>query len=121
LGRLVELSPFYVFAYSAMLLVFLDKDRRAEYMFMLFSAACILVFYIFWRNFQCRYITAVIVPLVVLSARAQVYAFDKIRSMPIGNKRLAALAGFIFIMAYFTVRTLYIDFAIAVPNGTCYF
>ena len=121
LGRIIELSPFYVFAYLGLLSTLIDRGRSKGYAFLYVAAFVILGFYILWGNFQCRYITAVTVPLMLLSARTQVVVFERAGAL---RNRLAgnAVRGLLIILViYAAAKTLMIDIVMAMPNNACYF
>ena len=121
LGRLTELSPFYIFAFAAVLFPIFDKKNLKEYSFLLIAAAFALVPYILWQNFQSRYIAVAIVPLIVLSSRVQVCLADRVGSLQKGYPRYAATGILIAIILYAVMRTLYIDIILGTPDAVCYF
>ena len=121
LGRLTELSPFYLFSFAAILFPIFDKKRLKEYSFLLIATAFALVPYILWQNFQSRYIAVAIVPLIVLSSRVQVCLADRIGSIQRGYPRHAATGILIAIVLYAVMRTLYIDIVLGTPDAVCYF
>jgi 4-amino-4-deoxy-L-arabinose transferase-like glycosyltransferase len=121
LGRLTELSPFYIFAFAAILFPIFDKKNLKEYLFLLTTAAFALVPYILWQNFQSRYIAVAIVPLIVLSSRVQVSLAARVGSLSKGYARYAATGIFMAVVLYAVMRTLYIDIILATPDAVCYF
>lgn len=121
LGRLIELSPFYIFSFAGLIFMAAEKELRKQYVFLVLSIAAILSLYILWRNFQCRYITASIVPLIVLGSRAldRCYVFaGKLKPEGLKVACVAILAVFVL---YAVIKTVNIDIALAVPNNVCYF
>jgi 4-amino-4-deoxy-L-arabinose transferase-like glycosyltransferase len=121
LGKMVELSPFYMFSYLALFLFFFDKERMREYFFLFLGSFMILAFYILWKNYQCRYITALTVPFMVLAARVQVFIFNKTSEIGSIKTRLIAQVLCFLAVFYMAAKTLLIDVIYALPNNVCYF
>ncbi|MBN1795027.1 MAG: glycosyltransferase family 39 protein [Candidatus Omnitrophica bacterium] len=119
--RLIELSPFYLFAFLSIALLNVDADHWKEYAFLFLSTGIILVFYIWWRNYQSRYILALAVPMMVLAAQFLSVVAARIQAIPSRGLRCAAFSCYGFIVLYAAAKTLYIDLVFAVPNTMCYF
>jgi 4-amino-4-deoxy-L-arabinose transferase-like glycosyltransferase len=119
--KLMELSPLYIFTYISLAVFLFDEQKQKKYLFLYVFSAVLLVFWIGWAGYQCRYITALTVPLIVLSARAQWYIFQRLRAMPSKNMSLAAQGVFLMCIAYLMIKTLRVDLMLAVPNTACYF
>jgi 4-amino-4-deoxy-L-arabinose transferase-like glycosyltransferase len=120
LGRLVELSPFYLLSFLGFLLFAADKEKRKEYVFLYVASFLILGLYILWGNYQCRYITAVTVPLIALSARTQVFLYEKAKAANPAVKYTVLVILAVFVL-FAASRTLNMDQILAVPNNVCYF
>lgn len=121
LGRIVELSPFYIFSYIGLFLLIFDKERTREYLFLLLGSAIVLTFYILWGNFQCRYLVAATVPLIILSVRVQLYILESINKIQAKKIKNALVIILNLVLLYAVAKTLYIDLVFAVPNNICYF
>jgi 4-amino-4-deoxy-L-arabinose transferase-like glycosyltransferase len=121
LGRLVELSPFYIFSYLALFLFVADKDNFKKHFFLFLGASVVLFFYMLWRNYQCRYITASIVPLIVLSAKAQFFILDSINKIGSTRMKLAVKIIAFLVVFYMAAKTVLVDVELALPNSICYF
>jgi len=121
LGRLVELSPFYIFSILGLALFVVDRQRLKEYFFLILASAILLAFYILWKNFQCRYITAVAVPLIVLSSKTQIYLLNRLNSSDLKLAKSGAMIFIILMIVYAAIKTLHVDLILAVPNNICYF
>lgn len=121
LAQLIELSPFYILALLAFPLAFWDERDKKGYVYILITAFLLLLFYMLWTNYQSRYITAVTVPLVILSAKSQMYLWNKANK--VDNKAVKySLCGLMILCAvYFALKTLRVDVVLAVPNSVCYF
>ena len=121
LGRLAELSPFYIFSFGGLLLLIFDRRHSREYSFLFLVSAVILAFYILWGNYQCRYVSAAVVPLMVLSSKTQLFIADAFGRFRSKQMRYVAYACALLIVAYAALKTLRIDIILAVPNNICYF
>ncbi|MBU0571270.1 MAG: glycosyltransferase family 39 protein [Candidatus Omnitrophica bacterium] len=121
MGRLTELSPFYVFSFAAVLFPIFDKKRLKEYSFLLIAAMLTFVPYILWQNYQSRYIASAIVPLVVLSSRVQISLAERAGCIRKEYPRYAATGVLVMIVLYAVMRTLYIDIVLVAPDVACYF
>jgi 4-amino-4-deoxy-L-arabinose transferase-like glycosyltransferase len=121
IGRLAELSPFYIFSVLGVVLLALDRERAGAYRLLYVYAGLILLFYIAWGNYQSRYITAVTVPLMVLSARFQLYVYDGGGKMAPERYRGIVKGLMVLVAVYFLLKTLRVDLFLAVPNRACYF
>ena len=120
-GRLIELSPFYIFTFLGLALFYADRKLSREYFFLFLSAFAVLGFYMLWGNYQSRYITAAVVPMIILSARTQVFMMDALARMPGATSKYIFRAFMVFIVAYAVAKTLLVDYILAVPNTACYF
>ncbi|MFC1576774.1 ArnT family glycosyltransferase [Candidatus Omnitrophota bacterium] len=122
LGRMLEFSPFYLFSFLGLLLFVVDKDRTKKYAFLVLSVSVILAFYIWWRNYQSRYVLVITAPLMILSAMAQVNIWRRIKMLP--QKRFISLGAallFAGVVIFFLAKTIRVDMQLAVPNAVCYF
>ncbi len=121
LGRLIELSPFYIFSFAGPIFMAAEKDLRKQYIFLTISIAVILGFYILWRIFECRYIAAVIVPLMVLGARAIDRSYVFAGRLKIKKWKTAVRLALAVFVLYAVLKTVNIGLALAVPNNICFF
>jgi 4-amino-4-deoxy-L-arabinose transferase-like glycosyltransferase len=121
LGRLIELSPIYVFSFAGIFIQAVDEKHRKEYLYLLFVSVFIFAFYILWGNYQCRYITSVVTPLIVMSAAVQIYLFEKINKIESRVFRDVVYACAIMLVGYLIIQTVRIDITLAMPNATCYY
>jgi hypothetical protein len=97
LGRILELSPMYFFSYVSLIVMAYDGENQKKYTATFVYIAIILVFWMIWGNFQCRYITAAVVPLMVLSARTQLFLFEAIKKISPAKRKYAVMLLFILI------------------------
>jgi len=121
LGRMIELSPFYLFSVIGLFLLAAEKVRGREYALLYASSAFTLLFYIWWRNYQSRYVLAPAVIFTFLSAAAQLFLWRKTMAMPRGIFRSGAQIALFALSALFLFKTLRVDILLAVPNNICYF
>ncbi|MFH1996322.1 MAG: glycosyltransferase family 39 protein [Candidatus Omnitrophota bacterium] len=121
LGRLIELSPLYVVSLVGLVMIVLHHDRSREYIFLFMSVLIILAFYVWWRNYQSRYILALITPLMVISSATQVALFRMASARTTGYMRIFTQSALALIAVFFLIKTFKIDMVLAVPNAVCYF
>ncbi|MFC1668683.1 glycosyltransferase family 39 protein [Chlamydiota bacterium] len=116
--RLTVLSPLYLLAYGGLLLYgFRDK----KIVFIAINTIIIMLFFIKWRNFQCRYILPA-VPLLHVMCATFIYKLHNILiTIKYRNKKVFLRSVFCLILLLFLVKTIQIDFHLAFPNNTCYF
>ena len=116
LTRLSELSPLYVFAFLSFPFL-VGKDRGDK--LMVWSSLLILLAFILLGNYQSRYILPAVPFLMVLSARWQVWAYDKLT----GPKTSRVILRIILmgISVYFIVKTLKVDSLLAIGPDFGYF
>ena len=97
LTRLNELSPLYLFAFLS---VFFILGQHKGDKLLLMSSFLILAAFIFLRNYQSRYILPAVPFLLILSARCQIWIFDRVLS----RRYLQILSGGVSL--YFILKTL---------------
>ncbi|MFQ6094140.1 MAG: ArnT family glycosyltransferase [bacterium] len=117
LERLVEYSPLYLFA---LLSPFLLRRKEKGDLLLLLSSGGLLAFFILWGAFQCRYILPAIPLLIVLSARTQIFVYDWARRARRGWLKIVIVL-LCVVVSYFYIKTVWTDFAFALPNKPIYF
>ena len=120
-GRLIELSPYYIFSFLAITLFVLDPGKTKDYTLLYLFVLITLGFYMLWGNYQSRYITAVTAPLMILSARFQLDMYERARKAAPEKYRNAIGVFLMLIAAYFAAKTVRVDYLLAIPNSICYF
>ena len=118
-GRLIEYFLIYIFAFASLLTY--QPNEKTSSAFVRISAVVILLFFIMWGNFQCRYILSSVAFLILLAAHAVFMVLDsagKIKQFTIRNILLAALILFI---AYAVLKVSYLNIALSYTNDMCYF
>ena len=117
--QLVLFSPMYVLSYLAFFL-FYEKKKQDSF-FVKLSVVMILGFYVFWGNYQSRYILASIPFLVILAAAVWIKMFDFIvQQKNEGLKFLGQLALLLILVVIFW-KTHYVNQLISFPHDMCYF
>ena len=117
LGRLIEFSLIYFFAFSAF---FTDRDSEDEGAVIRLGALIILLFFILWGNYQSRYILPAI-PFLLILASEQIHSLaERIERYPT-RQRLIMKILLICTLAFICVKTFYINFNLSYPNDQCYF
>ncbi|MBN3039148.1 MAG: glycosyltransferase family 39 protein [Candidatus Omnitrophica bacterium] len=118
-GRLIELSPFYLFSFLGLVLLALDREHFQSYFFLCLSSFIILIFFIWWKNYQCRYILPVAIFLILLSAKTQFYIWEKTKAISKIFPRNALRVSYVLLLLFMLYKTLRID--LAFQNSACYF
>ncbi len=121
LNRLIELSPFYIFGILSLAFLFFDTKYKKAYLFLLTFTIVILVFFIFWKDYQSRYITQAITPLLILSARVISFMTDEISLMQHKKYQQWATIGFFIILVTCAYRTGYVDYYFSKLTSLCYY
>ena len=116
LTRLSELSPLYIFSFLSF--PFFVGHNRGDKLLILSSLSIVMAF-ILWGNYQSRYILPAVPFLVILSARWQVWAYDKLSGPKTSQVILKVLL--VGISVYFIIKTLKVDSLIAVGSDFGYF
>jgi len=116
LTRLSELSPLYIFSFLSIFLFF--GNNKGDKLLIL-SSLWILISFILWRNFQSRYILPVVPFMVILSARWQVWAYDKLSGLK--TSRVIFRFFLVGLSVYFFIKTLKVDSLIAIGPDFGYF
>ncbi len=120
LTRLAELSPLYIFAIPSFFLFF--RKNKGDRL-LIWSSLWILGAFILLGNYQSRYILPAVPFLVILSARWQVLAYDKLTSSQSAarSSRFFLKIIFVGISLYFVLKTLRTDWLIAIGPDFGYF
>jgi hypothetical protein len=89
--------------------------------FLKLSAALIMLFYILWGNFQCRYILPATPFLIVLGCALWVRGLRSVQMMKDKNQRRMLLVGVCAVSAFVLLKMYYIDLTVSFPNNMCYY
>lgn len=116
-GRFLELCPLYIFSYLSIAHIF--KKNNSLYLLLIYTA-CIFGFFIFWGNYQCRYVVSAVAPLVIL---AGVFLFKMLDWL---NKKqglhfFTIKVSLLGLTSLFIIKTIIVALKIALPNLTCYY
>lgn len=120
LGRLLEFSLIYGFAYVAFFFIPSPVPGN-ELPALKITTLVLLFFYIFWGNYQSRYILACIPLLLVLATHMINLTIVKIIHQPSPLRRNVLLLSLFLIILYAVIKTSYINAALSFPNDVCYF
>jgi len=118
-GKLLEFSFIYAFAFTVYF-IYRRKQEDAGALVRL-AAFVILIFFVFWGNYQSRYILPAIPFLLVLAASVVVRIFDKIHSSSSLFFRIFGKFGIILLGVLYLAKALYINLMVSYPNDMCYF
>lgn len=119
LRRLIELSPFYMISFLSLFFLSNFKSKNSP----LFVAAFwILLLFISYRSFQCRYILSVVPALLIISSSTIIRLIEKIKQLPANQIKLVAYRIILStLLIYCFMKTIFIDLYLALPNKVCYF
>jgi len=126
LTRLNEFSPVYL---CSLLSIFFIFGERKEDRLLLLASFWIVGVFIILRNYQSRYILPAIPFLLLLSARWQVWAYDKLSlksEITGGTSNISAYRSmlriaFVAMGLYFILKTLRTDLLLAIGPDFGYF
>lgn len=116
LTRLSELSPLYIFSFLSF--PFIAGNSKGDKL-LVWSSLWILLAFTLLGNYQSRYILPVVPFLLILSARWQVWAYDKLSGAKASQVILTILL--IVTSMYFIIKTLKVDSLIALSSDFGYF
>jgi len=85
------------------------------------SAMLIILFFIAWGNYQCRYIASSLPFLLILAADMIVRLFQSINKIPFFLVRGTASAGLVIFLVYILVKVMVINQMVSFTNDMCYF
>lgn len=117
-GRLIEFSPFYIFSFITFFIAFLEEDKGA---LLRMSSMVILIFFVLWGSYQCRYILPSIPFLILLGVGLVIKIFDKILDLPETRLNRMKMVLFYSVLVYAFIKTMYLNFILSFPNNVCYF
>lgn len=118
IGRLIEFSFLYFFAIAG--IIFSPTENKNKTI-LSFSALIILIFYMLWGNYQCRYVTALIPFLLILCAFELKKIIKAVYAIESAWLRIPLLAMISLIITYSISKTWIINLLISFPNDLCYF
>jgi len=119
LKKLFEYFPVYIWAYLSPFFINF-KNRNFESM-VLINAVLTAMFFIFWGNFQSRYILPAIPWFLILSAFGIFFVHDKISTIDNKNKRNVLYVLLWCFVAYGIAKAIQVDVLLAWTNKPCYF
>jgi len=119
IGRLLEFSPVYILSFFAIFR--LDIKENREIPLIRFCAMIILLFFIFWGNYQSRYVLSSLPFFIILGTQLGVNIYEKAtvnrNTIMYYCGRVGMKLAFIFII----VKCYYLNVMISYPNDMCYF
>ena len=118
-GRLVEYSFIYVLSFFSVFRYHPSEKKEAP--FIRLCALTILLFFVFWGNYQSRYILPSLPFLIVLGVQLWVSAHEQVSQSGNMVVRLGGKTFLKFILVYAVLKTYYLDLVLSYPNDMCYF
>jgi len=120
LGRVLEFSPVYFFAYLS---YFSFRRNRGDNTTVVLKVAAltILIFFSMWGSYQSRYILPAIPFLLVLASHEWVNLFKQAAECQSFQKRIAAQAALVLVLSFALYKMFLVDQVMGFPNDLCYF
>jgi 4-amino-4-deoxy-L-arabinose transferase-like glycosyltransferase len=119
LGRLLEYSLIYGFAYLGLFFNFHEKDVHAPLLKIIVSV--FLTFFIIWGNFQCRYILPLLPFMIIIGVASCSYLYRYLDSMRPSLLAFSSRIIFRLFLGFVILRTLYLNYHLAYEKVVCYF
>ncbi len=119
LKKLFEYFPVYIWAYLSPF--FLSFKKKSFGVMILINATLTAIFFIFWGNFQSRYILPAVPWLLILSAFGIFFVHDKISILENKTKRNVLYVCLWCLVAYAVAKAIQVDMLLAWTNKPCYF
>ena len=98
----------------------IDKNR-VQTAFLRLAALVILIFFIFWKSYQSRYILSCLPFLILLSAHFLVYLFSIKSKMNSPALYFVLKSSVLAFLLCAILKVLYVNIYISFPNDLCYF
>ena len=118
-GRLLEFSPIYILSFLAIFR--LDTKENREIPLIRFCAIIILLLFIFWGNYQSRYVLSSLPFFIILGTQLGVNIYEGAtvnrNTIMYYCGRVGMKLAFIFII----VKCYYLNVMMSYPNDMCYF
>jgi 4-amino-4-deoxy-L-arabinose transferase-like glycosyltransferase len=114
-GKLIEYSPLFIFAFLSIGLLF--YERREEDLLLILTAALVIGYRTFipGDGYESRYILPAIPALLLLSARTQLWIWDKL------DGKKYARGAFLLLIVYLIARGFKIAYYLSVSVNAAYF
>jgi len=118
-AQLLEYSWIYFFAFASF---FIERRQKStEISILRYGALVTLIFFTFWKSYQCRYVLFAIPLLVIMAFELIFKIYEKISRIDRFVPRLFLKGTFLLLIIYSVGRTLFIDLALTFTNDMCYF
>lgn len=115
--QLIIFSLLYLFAFAGLFFRRYGESGK----FLQFSAFVILLFFIAWRNYQCRYVMASLPLLAVLAAETIMFLWAKIALIKGDFVRKLVAVLFLIVFIYIISKLNFVNTLISFPNDLCYY
>jgi len=117
--RLLKFCVLYGFAYLAFFDIFFKSDEGR--FLMKINAFLIIVFFVAWGNFQCRYILPALPFLMILSADYIWRLLGGLARINWISLRILLQAVVLILVVLAVSKTMLINYAVSFTNDMCYF
>lgn len=119
LKRLFIYFPIYIFAYFAPF--FISWKEREHRLLPILAVGAIMLFFILWGNFQCRYILPAVPWLLILAAHTVTVLHRRCMAIQRKELKFLLLAVLWCCVAFSMIKAGQIDAVLAWTNKPCYF
>ena len=120
LKRLFIYFPIYIFGYFSPFFVSWKKDNPSSTLPVYF-AGMICLFFIFWGNYQSRYILPAVPWLLILAAYTIVNINKQVMKLKNANLKTVSLVILWTIVGLSIAKAIQIDLLLSITNKPCYF
>ncbi len=116
--RIVTYSSFFLAGFLGLAQL---RNMNSAMRLTLATAIALLVFFILWRNYQCRYVLPVLAPLSVVAAAMLARALNTRAIVTLGAREIQVRWLLLGLMGYATLRLLHLNATFSYQNYPCYF
>jgi len=118
-GRLLEYSFIYAFSFFSIFLF--QPDEKVQIPFIRLCAMIILLFFIFWGNFQSRYILSSLPFFIILGVAFGVKIYEKSSRSSNIVYYWAGRVGLKLVLIFIILKSYYLNTMMSYTNDMCYF
>lgn len=118
-GRLIEFSPIYLFSFLAVFR-FNPKENR-EMSLIRLCAISILLFFIFWGNYQSRYILSSLPFFIIFGAVFGIKIYEKSSKSSNIVYYWTGRIGLKLVLIFIILKNYYLNTFMSYANDMCYF
>jgi len=117
--QLIEFSGFYILAFMGFFIRNTEEGQGAP--IVRISALITIIFFIFWRSFQSRYILAALPFLLIMASQMIFVVTEKLMSFRNTFWVKGLCICFALFLFYAAIKTMRINLFVSFTNDMCYF